>query len=506
MGYGLGSFAGGLAAGINNGMQLSLMRQRAQREDEEFKEKQADRQALKDYAREMGANASRIGTDEVQYSVPGMTDGFKTTDPDTAAALAGVSSDAGKPTTYEDGTTVTSGQAPAAPVSPVATSRRYTQQDFDSDRLKLAGRLGLGQQADQAAATVLANRQAEAIRRAGMAGEFTPIAREFNVIGQDQNMVGGTNPATGKYHVAVFNADGSVATDKAGRPMGRVFDSHEHAVATLSAMADPKTLASMYMNNAKGESAMERLIAANMMRPEKGYGAKDGSGRGGKEDKNPYGWLDFKTFVGEAMPKDPVTGAAHPGATNGFETYRALLQQNPGTLGASEQGNAAAINIATRVGTGQLKPYAEMLPDGVWSGQVQHGTSKFTLQQVVEPTGGAGNGALIMPPREKVVAMDRAWLESLSKSPEGQDIYRQAALLAANDAAFSQTAMVVKQGGATTQERMLWAAADKLRRLRNEGPDKPVEQKPAPKPLINFTPTPGAGTVGRNSDNFNFFR
>ena len=55
---------------------------------------------------------------------------------------------------------------------------------------------------------------------------------------------------------------------------------------------------------------------------------------------------------------------------------------------------------------------------------------------------------------------------------------------------------------------MTWAAADKIRRLRGEPPDKPAVENPKSdgKPLINFTPTPGAAKVGRNSDNFNFFR
>lgn len=518
MGYGFGAFAGGLAQGIQSGMQLHLAKEESDRRGEEsrlrqsvtsneesrradeFKQKKADQQALKDYATEIGKNAERIGKDETEYSIPGMTDGFKTTDKDTADTLAGMASDARNPGG--------AGGAPSSVVVPQVTSRRYTQQDFDFDRLKLAGRLGLGQQADQAAAQVLANRQAEAIRKAGLAGEYTPIAREFNVIGTDQHMIGGTNPSTGKYHIGVFNADGSMATDKAGNPMGRVFDNQEHAVATLAAMADPKTLAQMYMSGARNESAMERLVASNLMRSEKGYGAGGGKSGGGKEDKNPYGWLSYDDFVTKAMPKDPTTGATHPGANNGFEAYRALLLQNPKTLGASEQGNATAINIASRLGTGQLKPYAEMQPDGIWSSQVQHGAAKFNIQQGIEPTGDSGQSALVLPPKEKVVAMDRAWLANLGTSQEGQKIYRQAAALAQNSVAFEQTRMVVKQGFATTPERMLWAAADKIRRLNGEPADKPAPPQGKStsilKPQIDFTPTPGAGTVGRNNSFLSF--
>lgn len=104
--------------------------------------------------------------------------------------------------------------------------------------------------------------------------------------------------------------------------------------------------------------------------------------------------------------------------------------------------------------------------------------------------------------------MDRQWLESLGRSKEGRDIYRQATKLAFDDAAFMQAGMAVRQGLGSTAARMTWAAADKLRRLRNDAPDKPAQTAPQEekKSLINFTPTPGAAKVGRNSDNFNFFR
>ena len=47
----------------------------------------------------------------------------------------------------------------------------------------------------------------------------------------------------------------TLALDANGSPLGRVFDNQEHAVASIAAMADPKTLASMYMSGAKNESA-----------------------------------------------------------------------------------------------------------------------------------------------------------------------------------------------------------------------------------------------------------
>ena len=149
-----------------------------------------------------------------------------------------------------------------------------------------------------------------------------------------------------------------------------------------------------------------------------------------------------------------------------------------------------------------------MMPDGVWAAQIQHGATNFNLQQGIDPVGNHGINALVAPPREKVVQMDRQWLESLGRSEEGRDIYRQAAKLAFDDAAFMQTGMAVRQGLGSTAARMTWAAADKLRRLRNDAPDKPVQATPQEekKPLINFTPTPCAAKVGRNSDNFNFFR
>ena len=513
MSFGLGSFAGGVAQGIGAGMQLSMAKQEADRRQAEHEEKVRERQSMRDYATEMGKNAERIGKAEDVYSVPGMTDGFSTTDKDAADALAGMATDAAKPTTYTDGTTTNPAAAgvpaPASPVAPQKTSRSYTQSDFDLDRLKLAGRLGLGEQADKAAAMVLANRQSEAIRKAAMAGEFTQIGREYGVIKADQHIVGATNPQTGKYHMAVANADGTLATDPAGRPLGRIFDNQEHAVASIAAMADPKTLANMYMSGAKNESAMERLITANLLRGDKGYGANGAGGASGgkqaKEDKNPYGWLGIEDFE-KIYPKD-VEGTK-AGMADAYELYRTLLAQNGNTLGASDEGNARALSIAMRFGSGQYKPSAEMMPDGIWSAQIQHGAAKFNLQQGIDPVGNHGINALAAPPREKVVQMDRQWLESLGRSEEGRDIYRQATKLAFDDAAFMQAGMAVRQGLGSTAARMTWAAADKLRRLRNDAPDKPAQATPQEekKSLINFTPTPGAAKVGRNSDNFNFFR
>lgn len=512
MSFGLGSFAGGLAQGIGSGMLLSMAKQEADRRQEEHEEKVRERKALRDYATEMGSNAERIGKTEDVYSVPGMTDGFSTTDKGTADALAGMATDAAKPTTYTDGTVTNPADAgitaPTSPVAPQKTSRNYAQADFDLDRLKLAGRLGLGEQADKAAAMVLANRQSEAIRKAAMSGEFTQIGREYGVIKPDQHIVGATNPQTGKYHMAVANSDGTLAMDAAGRPLGRIFDNQEHAVASIAAMADPKTLASMYQSNAKNESAMERLITANLLRGDKGYGASGAGGTGGgkqtKEDKNPYGWLGIEDFE-KVYPKD-VEGTK-AGMANAYELYRTLLAQNGNTLGASDEGNARALSIAMRFGSGQYKPSAEMMPDGVWGAQIQHGAAKFNLQQGIDPVGNHGVNALAAPPREKVVQMDRQWLESLGRTDEGRDIYNQATKLAFDDAAFMQAGMAIKQGLGSTAARMTWAAADKMRRLRNEAPDKaqtaPKEEK---KPLLNFTPTPGATKVGRNSDNFNFFR
>ena len=512
MSFGLGSFAGGVAQGIGTGMQLSMAKQEADRRQAEHEEKVRERQSMRDYATEMGKNAERIGKAEDVYSVPGMTDGFSTTDKDAADALAGMATDAAKPTTYTDGTTTNPAAAgvpaPASPVAPQKTSRSYTQSDFDLDRLKLAGRLGLGEQADKAAAMVLANRQSEAIRKAAMAGEFTQIGREYGVIKADQHIVGATNPQTGKYHMVAVNADGTLATDPAGRPLGRIFDNQEHAVASIAAMADPKTLANMYMSGAKNESAMERLITANLLRGDKGYGANGAGGSGGKtpkEEKNPYDGLSLEDFE-KVYPKD-VDGTKQ-GMANAYELYRTLIDQNRNTLGSSAQGNSTAFNIATMFGSGQYKPSAEMMPDGIWAAQIQHGAAKFNLQQGIDPVGNHGINALAAPPREKVVQMDRQWLESLGRSEEGRDIYRQATKLAFDDAAFMQTGMAVKQGLGSMAARMTWAAADKLRRLRNDAPDKPAQTAPQEekKSLINFTPTPGAAKVGRNSDNFNFFR
>lgn len=492
-------------------MQLSMAKQEADRRQAEHEEKVRERQSMRDYATEMGKNAERIGKAEDVYSVPGMTDGFSTTDKDAADALAGMATDAAKPTTYTDGTTTNPAaagvSAPVSPVTPQKTSRSYTQSDFDLDRLKLAGRLGLGEQADKAAAMVLANRQSEAIRKAAMAGEFTQIGREYGVIKADQHIVGATNPQTGKYHMAVANADGTLATDPAGRPLGRIFDNQEHAVASIAAMADPKTLASMYMSGAKNESAMERLITANLLRADKGYGAnargEGGSGKAGKEPKSLF--MSYEDFS-KTYPKDDMGNQT--GVGNAYELYRTLELQNPGTLGANEQGHAIALSIAQKFGSGAYKPSAEMLPDGVWAAQIQHGASKYNMQQGINPIGDHGYNALAAPKREKVIQMDRQWLESLGRNEEGRDIYNQAARLAADDAAFMQAGIAVQQGLGSTAARMTWAAADKIRRLRGEPPDKPAVEKPKSdgKPLINFTPTPGAAKVGRNSDNFNFFR
>ena len=516
MSFGLGSFAGGLAQGISSGMQLSIAKQEADRRKEEadmlreeWEDKKSDRQALKDYATQIGANADRIGKTEEVYAVPGMTDGFTTTDKDAADALAGMANDAAKPTAYDDGTVTNPAAsgitAPTTPVAPQKTTRTYTQSDFDLDRLKLAGRLGLGEQADRAAAMVLANRQSEAIRKAAMAGEFTQIGREYGVIKADQHIVGATNPQTGKYHMAVANADGTLATDPSGRPLGRIFDNQEHAVASIAAMADPKTLASMYMSGAKNESAMERLVTSALLRGEKGYGVNGGGpgGKATKSDKNPFGHLDFKDFEA-TYPKDAEGNKV--GLTNAFELYRTLLDQNPNTLGASDMGNAIALNIAIRFGQGYYKPSAEMATDGVWSAKIQHGAEFYDLYQGINPIGNHGINALVAPPREKVVQMDRQWLENLGKSEEGREIYLQAVALAADDNAYRQAWNVIRQGLGTTGARMTWAAADKLRRLRDEPADKPAPQPAENKPLINFTPTPGASKVGRGGGNFDFFR
>jgi len=509
MRYGLGSFAGGMAQGINSGMQLGIAKQEADRRQAEYEEKAQERKAMRDYATELGKNAERIGKEEEVYTVPGMTDGFSTNDKATADALSGMANDAAKPTTYSDGTTtnpaVAGVTAPSTPVTPQKTTRNYTQADFDLDRLKLAGRLGLGEQADKAAAMVLANRQSEAIRKAAMAGEFTQIGREYGVIKPDQHIVGATNPRTGKYHMAVANPDGTLALDANGNPLGRVFDNQEHAVASIAAMADPKTLASMYMSGAKNESAMERLVTAAMLRGDKGYGANasGGGGKQTKEDKNPFGWLGVEDFE-KIYPKDVEGNKA--GMANAYELYRTLLQQNASTLGASDEGNARAINIAMKFGNGQYKPSAEMQPDGTWSAQIQHGAAKFNLQQGIDPLGNHGINALEAPKREKVIQMDRQWLDGLGRTEEGRDIYSQAARLASDDAAFQQAGLAVRQGLGSTAARMTWAAADKIRRLRGEPPDKPVQAAPQEekKPLINFTP--GVSKVGRDSDNFNFFR
>ena len=45
-----------------------------------------------------------------------------------------------------------------------------------------------------------------------------------------------------------------------------------------------------------------------------------------------------------------------------------------------------------------------------------------------------------------------------------------------------------------------------FQRLRDEPADKPAPKPDENKPLINFTPTPGASKVGRGGGNFNFFR
>ena len=162
MSFGLGSFAGGVAQGISSGVQLSIARQEADRRQAEHDAKAEERKAMREYAAELGKNAERIGSTEEVYSVPGMTDGFTTPDKDTADALSGMAGDAAKPTTYTDGTVSNPAaagvSAPAGPVTPKKTTRNYTQSDFDLDRLRWAGRLGLGEQADKAAAMVLANR------------------------------------------------------------------------------------------------------------------------------------------------------------------------------------------------------------------------------------------------------------------------------------------------------------------------------------------------------------
>jgi len=250
---------------------------------------------------------------------------------------------------------------------------------------------------------------------------------------------------------------------------------------------------------------MERLVTSALLRGEKGYGV-NGGGPGGKttkSDKNPFGHLDFKDFEA-TYPKDAEGNKV--GLTNAFELYRTLLDQNPNTLGASDMGNAIALNIATRFGQGYYKPSAEMATDGVWSAKIQHGAELYDLYQGINPIGNHGINALVAPPREKVVQMDRQWLENLGKSEEGREIYQQAVALAADDNAYRQAWNVIRQGLGTTGARMTWAAADKLRRLRDEPADKPAPQPDENKPLINFTPTPGASKVGRGGGNFNFFR
>ena len=248
------------------------------------------------------------------------------------------------------------------------------------------------------------------------------------------------------------------------------------------------------MAGAKNNSAMERLVTQALMRGDKGYGV-NGSGAGGgkqaKADKNPYGYMDFKDFE-STYPKD--LEGNKPGLANSYEVYRTVLDQNRDVLGNSDQGHSIAISIAHKFGKGEYKPSAEMMPDGVWGAQIQHGAAFYNLQQGINPIGNHGVNALQAPPREKVIQMDRQWLENLGQSEEGREIYQQAVALASDDNAYKQAWNVIRQGLGTTGARMTWAAADKLRRLRNEPADK---QQPGQQ-----QPEQSAPTVDRANENY----
>ena len=416
----MNSFAGGLADGINSGVNLVFAKERidasrAQREAlEEERQRQREQREKDDaYGREVGELTDKIGTDVTTYKLK-----------DPAAADNG----------------------PPVPAAVDSSTRKYGARDYTLDLSKTAGKYGMAEKASNAALAAFAQDRSAALMKAAATGDMDAFAREYNAIPDGYTMRSGVNPKTGKYDVAMFDKDGNIGTSAGGQPLVRSFDNSDEALGMLAASAgDPKAVTEWLKAKRTGDVNLEKALLAqeaSMARTNAAYGARQGSSTrsgGGSPDKpkDPYSGISLKDA------KD-IYGDERPEFADAWPLYHQWAETNKGVEGAqNESAHLAVLNqIMKKVAAGE-KPATEIDQN---TGDWIHGFHQFptaengaqgafiTLRRDQDPEPGfvqQNGGTITKEQQEAFLAARQNWLNDFS-ARVGQDAYAGLSMAALN--------------------------------------------------------------------------
>ena len=415
----MNSFAGGLADGINSGVNLVFAKERidasrAQREAlEEERQRQREQREKDDaYGREVGELTDKIGTDVTTYKLK-----------DPAAADNG----------------------PPVPAAVDSSTRKYGARDYTLDLSKTAGKYGMAEKASNAALAAFAQDRSAALMKAAATGDMDAFAREYNAIPDGYTMRSGVDPKTGKYDVAMFDKDGNIGTSAGGQPLVRSFDNSDEALGMLAASAgDPKTVTEWLKAKRTGDVNLEKALLAqeaSMARTNAAYGARQAAARDPAAEVPTSPKIRIPAFRSRT-PRTFTATNARSSPTHGRSTTSGQ-KQTKGVEGAqNESAHLAVLNQMMKKVAGE-KPATEIDQNtGDWIyGFHQFPTAEkgaqgafITLRRDQDPEPGfvqQNGGTITKEQQDAFLAARQNWLNDFS-ARVGQDAYAGLSMAALN--------------------------------------------------------------------------